>query len=151
MLLETALGRLSKSPRGTPSSNESKGKHPASLSLEATPRGSSKKARMSSLEDKHLLSPMPQEELERIGASYLLKEEKVERLGAENAKLKKAKKESTNRCQQLEKDLKKFQKELAGHKAALKKATVVSLILIMIHIIWKAIGPAVSRNSRKHG
>ncbi|KAL0448831.1 UNVERIFIED_CONTAM: hypothetical protein Slati_1439500 [Sesamum latifolium] len=91
---------------------------------------------------------MPWEELEGIVSSHLVKfsyvrssfpdlrrppipqsktqrrklEEKVERLGAENAKLKEGKKEATSCCEQLEKDFKRLQKEVAGHEGAFAKA-----------------------------
>ncbi|KAL0349357.1 UNVERIFIED_CONTAM: hypothetical protein Sangu_1163500 [Sesamum angustifolium] len=49
-------------------------------------------------------------------------EDKVGCLGTENAKLKETKKEVVSRYQQVEKDLKKLQKEVIGHAEAIGKA-----------------------------
>ncbi|KAL0447912.1 UNVERIFIED_CONTAM: hypothetical protein Slati_1919100 [Sesamum latifolium] len=49
-------------------------------------------------------------------------EDKVKRLGAENAQLKEAKKEANNKCQPMEKELKRMSKEIAGHEEAFRKA-----------------------------
>ncbi|KAL2228431.1 UNVERIFIED_CONTAM: hypothetical protein Sindi_1822800 [Sesamum indicum] len=74
-----------------------------------------------SLGDKQLLVPFLKEEFEGMGVYYLLKvattyEELSSKPQGE------AKKEVTGRFQQLEKDIKKLQKEVVNHESALEKA-----------------------------
>ncbi|KAL2229586.1 UNVERIFIED_CONTAM: hypothetical protein Sindi_1938300 [Sesamum indicum] len=100
--------------------------------------------------DKQLFSPLSREELERVGALYLFKatsvyeelssrlqgtlpvpssdaqrcklEDRLERVGNGNAKLRETKKEVIGRCQQLEREVKQLRKEAASHEGTLKKA-----------------------------
>ncbi|KAL0420678.1 UNVERIFIED_CONTAM: hypothetical protein Slati_3090700 [Sesamum latifolium] len=61
--------------------------------------------------------PIPQSEAQRWKLG-----DNVERLNAENVKLKEAKKEVTSRNEQLEKELKKLQREVASHEGPIRKA-----------------------------
>ncbi|KAL2230572.1 UNVERIFIED_CONTAM: hypothetical protein Sindi_1651600 [Sesamum indicum] len=100
--------------------------------------------------DRQLLSPISQEELEGMGVLYIFKatsvyeefssrpqgippisssdaqmgklEDRLERLGNENAKLREVKKEVTGRCQQLEREVRQLKKKAIGYEGALKRA-----------------------------
>ncbi|KAL0444403.1 UNVERIFIED_CONTAM: hypothetical protein Slati_2163000 [Sesamum latifolium] len=87
--------------------------------------------------DRQLLVPLSQEELEGVASSFLLKgvppvpqseaqwrklEDKADRLNADVVRLKEEKKELLTRAQQQEKELKKLKKEVVGHEEAIRKA-----------------------------
>ncbi|KAL2252199.1 UNVERIFIED_CONTAM: hypothetical protein Sindi_0014600, partial [Sesamum indicum] len=87
--------------------------------------------------DRHLLSRLAREELGGMGSLYLFKgtppssdaqrrklEDRLERLGNENAKLSDAKKDMVGRCQQLEREVRQLKMEAVSQESALKKVVM---------------------------